>query len=866
MAEKHDHKSRHIVASVLNDVWAIDPDKLEQICGFLELRANGYTPTQDEIAGIMAANGRGRADEEEDEDPILDGVQHLRLFGTMAPRMNMLMSFSGGTSTQQLEGKLAKALANRDVRTVVLEVDSPGGVVTGTEELRRAVLAMRGRKRVVALARGMAASAAYYVASAAEEFYATPSTTIGSIGVYAIHREMSKAAEDAGIRFTVFCAGRNKAVGNPFEKLDSNATKVLQDRVNEPYEQFLAAVAENRGVTVEQVEERYGQGTVFMAAKAASLGMIDGVRSFGDLMGAERSRAVEPATITVMVHTGSGPIPSISSSPRGAADFQVEKKMNPKIKSALHARGLVEANATDEQCQVVLKSAFRARGETIPDGDDAILAAILGWEQKKTEVQTEWVVTSNVSPSPSPSPTPTPKPKTLDEAAVKLAERNRIADIKSRGEILHVAIEEIQAAVDEGLEPAAAADKWIEDRIAKQKPVQTRIENTEPEIDKTVEAAVAVLGRRCGLQIEPPPHARDMAGMSFLEIGRRCVALSGGRVTHNPEQDALAFLQLGGSDRQVFHSDLYAAENSYNRPGDFPHLLSNLANKILDTGFTMAETTYSQWCGRMSDAADFKPRTIMASGIFDNLDLIMDDEDPKQLKMSEELMQWIAVDRYANKVGLTPVMIANDDLDAFNTQLQSLAYAHEAKLNTLCVAQVGTNPTLPDTVALFSGTTSGHYNIAGTPAAVASASLAEMRTLHRLQPGVGTTKKIKTPARILLAPPSQEEAALQTLAPLVQYEQKMSSADTSINTVRGTLRVVIENDLVDYSAYNWYTLADPAVRRTIVYCFQRGYGAGGQRETWFENGRKTRYVALEGRFAAVAASWRGICVNQWTGS
>jgi hypothetical protein len=168
-------------------------------------------------------------------------------------------------------------------------------------------------------------------------------------------------------------------------------------------------------------------------------------------------------------------------------------------------------------------------------------------------------------------------------------------------------------------------------------------------------------------------------------------------------------------------------------------------------------------------------------------------------------------------------------------------------------------------VALFNGTTSGHWNISGTSAAVSSASLAIMRTLHRMQPGVGTAKKIKTPARILLAPPGQEEAALQTLAPLVQYEQKMAAADTGINTVRGTMRVVIENDLVDYSTTNWYTLADPAVRRTIVYSFQRGYGAGGQRETWFENGRKTRYVALEGRFAAVAASWRGICVNQFSG-
>lgn len=843
MPTQRDHKSRHVVGACLNEVWAIDPDKLEQICGFLELRANGYTPTPDEIAAIMAANGRPAVSDNEDEDPIVDGIQHIRMWGVMAPRMNLMMQFSGGVSTQQMEGKLAKAAGNKDVRSVLLEVDSPGGLVTGTEELRQAVLAMRGQKRVVALARGAAASAAYYVASAAEEFYATPSTAIGSIGVYAIHREISKAAEEAGIHFTVFRAGKNKAVGNPYERLDANAIKVLQARVEEPYEQFVQAVAENRGVDAETVEKKYGQGTVFLAAKAASLGMIDGVRSFEDVMQTERSRGSEPVTIVVSFGT-----------PRGAADSDLEVQMNTKVKAALHARGLVEAEATDEQCGAVLKAAFRARGETVPEGDDAIVAAIFAWDRK---------VEPEAKPVEVPKPVETPK--AVDVGAVQLAERNRIADIKARGEILGVDATGIQAAVDAGLEPSAAADLWIAERIQTHRPVQSRIENTEPEADKTVSGAVAVLGRRCGLDIEVPPHARDMRGMSLLEIGRRCVQLSGGRLTHDPEADSLAFLQMGGSDRRMFHSDLAAADPSSNRPGDFPHLLSNLANKILDSGFAMAETTYQDWAARMSDAADFKPRTIIASGVFDNLDMIMDDEDPKQLQMSEELMQWIAVDRYANKVGLTPTMVANDDLDAFNTQLASLAYAHQCKLNSLCVAQIGTNPTLPDGVALFYGTTSSHYNISGTPSTVSSAGLAIMRTLHRMQPGVGTTKLIKTPPKILLCPPKIEEAALQTLAPLIQYEQKMSTADTSINTVRGTMKVIVENDLAEHSVNHWYTLADPAVRRTIVYCFQRGYGAGGQRETWFENGRKTRYVALEGRFAAVAASWRGICVNQWGG-
>jgi hypothetical protein len=252
---------------------------------------------------------------------------------------------------------------------------------------------------------------------------------------------------------------------------------------------------------------------------------------------------------------------------------------------------------------------------------------------------------------------------------------------------------------------------------------------------------------------------------------------------------------------------------------------------------------------------------MMAAGVFDDLDLLMDGKVPDDMAMSEELMNWIQVDRYANKVGLTPVMVANDDLDGFNTQLASLAFAHESKVNALCVAQVATNPTMPDGTALFAGITSGHYNLIASGVVVSSANLAAMRTAHRLQPGVGTTKKIRSPMRILLAPPNSEEAALQALAPLAQLEPKRPVTDATLNTFRGSVTPIIENDLHAYSTTAWYTLADPRVRRTIVHCFQRGFGRGGQRETWFENGSKVRYVALEGRFAAVAASWRGIIKN-----
>lgn len=844
MPQPTKHKVRRIVSACVDEVWAIDPAKLDQICGFLDLRANGYTPTVGEIAQVMQDGD----DLAEGVPQIIDGVQHMQIMGVMAPRMNLIMEFSGGTSTQQISAALDRAGQDPAVKSVVLEIDSPGGMVTGTEELRQAVRRLAATKRVVAVARGMMASAAYYVGSGATEVIGTPSSSIGSIGVYMIHREVSKAAEAAGVKFRVFRAGDVKAAGNPYEALTPEFAASLQARIDAPYRQFVNSVSENRGVSVQTVEEQFGQGQVFLADEAASRGLIDRVALFEAVVALEREVARSGASVIVRMTKAESDALYVTAAE--AANLNEEElKMDPRIKAALVAKGLLPADATDEKAQDILTASFQARGESVPDNTDATVKAVLGWGEK---------------PEPKPNPAPIP-PKADDSQAAVMAERARVKDLRARGELLQISAEEIEVAIDSGLSVEKALSTWTEKMATDKPPVQTRIEGGEAEIDKVHESAVAVLANRVGVPGDLPPHARSMTRMSMVDIGRKFLTLSGQRIDGDAEADALQFLKLGGTDRQIFGSGVYAAEPSLNRPGDFPNLMSALAGKILDTAFSMAEVTYPMWCARMSDAADFKPRTIIASGVFDDLDLVMDDEMPKSLAFAEELMQWIQVDRYANKVGLTPVMMANDDLDAFNEQLKSLAYAHEAKINAMAVAQVATNPTMPDGIALFAGQTDNHYNLASSGTAISTTSLATMRTLHRLQPGVGTNKRIKTPMRILLCPPSGEEAALQTLAPLAQLEPKSPITDATINTFRGSVKPIVENDLVDHHAAYWYTLADPAVRRTIVYCFQRGYGSGGRRETWFENGRKTRYVALEGRFAVVAASWRGICKNPYAG-
>jgi ClpP class serine protease len=127
------------------------------------------------------------------------------------------------------------------------------------------------------VANSVAASAAYWIGSAAGEFYATPSADLGSIGVYQAHQDFSAALEKEGVRTTLIVAGRYKVEGNPYGPLDRDARAFMQGRVDEHYTRFVRAVARNRSVPVDLVRNGMGQGRLLGAQVALKERMVDGI-------------------------------------------------------------------------------------------------------------------------------------------------------------------------------------------------------------------------------------------------------------------------------------------------------------------------------------------------------------------------------------------------------------------------------------------------------------------------------------------------------------------------------------------------------------------------------------------------------------
>jgi signal peptide peptidase SppA len=268
--------------------WALLPEKWQEIAAFLQHKAAGEILSAAEIAAakdqsrpqaiVPGAEVRGRYSQVAGKVGILD------LFGVLSQRVGLLSAMSGGTSTQRFGQELDALVADNQVRSIVLVADSPGGSVFGTQELADKVYKARGEKKIVAVADSMAASAAYWIASQAGEVVVTPGGQVGSIGVVAAHRDVSKAEEQNGVKTTLISAGRYKTEGDPSSPLSAEGQEQLQKTVNVYYEHFVKAVARGRGVTGAKVESDFGQGRMSTAKEAVAAGMADRVATLEQVL------------------------------------------------------------------------------------------------------------------------------------------------------------------------------------------------------------------------------------------------------------------------------------------------------------------------------------------------------------------------------------------------------------------------------------------------------------------------------------------------------------------------------------------------------------------------------------------------------
>jgi signal peptide peptidase SppA len=262
----------HVIRAVFDSPWAILPEKLNAIAELIMLRASGFAFDVNEIAERTAAAQAKRAAVHSS-----GGTAVIPIYGTVTHRSTPMADTSGMTSVEAIRGAFRSALADERTRSIVFDVDSPGGTVDGVPELAAEIAAARGQKPMTAVANTMMASAAYWLGSAADEVVVTPSALAGSIGVFMVHQDQSAADAAEGRQYTTISAGKYKAETNPHQPLTDEARGYLQDMADSLYGMFVSDVARFRGATDTAVRNGYGEGRLVLAGDAVKAGLADRV-------------------------------------------------------------------------------------------------------------------------------------------------------------------------------------------------------------------------------------------------------------------------------------------------------------------------------------------------------------------------------------------------------------------------------------------------------------------------------------------------------------------------------------------------------------------------------------------------------------
>ena len=202
---------------------------------------------------------------------VVDGVGIVPIVGVIGKGLSPLEKMMGAVDVNDVSAAIDAFAANPEVEKVALQISSPGGTVTGVEELANKVRNLD--KPTLAYTDSEMASAAYWIGSAADRVVASPSSTVGSIGVYMAIPDYSKAAEMQGIKMVVIKSGKFKGAGIEGTSLNADQIENLQASVDTIHAEFKDAVNMKRKLVKAEAME----GQVFSGKQAAQQGLVTGL-------------------------------------------------------------------------------------------------------------------------------------------------------------------------------------------------------------------------------------------------------------------------------------------------------------------------------------------------------------------------------------------------------------------------------------------------------------------------------------------------------------------------------------------------------------------------------------------------------------
>ncbi len=297
---------------------------------------------------------------------VVGGVAVLPIAGALVHGSGFGFGW-GETQYGVIRTAFAAALEDAEVAAIALDVDSPGGEVSGCFDLVDTIYAARGVKPIHAICDEMACSAAYALASAADRVLVPRTGLVGSIGVIAFHADVTRALDAAGVKVTTLQFGARKADGAPTTPLTGAAQKRMQADVDAMGELFVATVARNRGLRARTVRDT--EAGTFLGRDAVRAGLADAVMAPDDAFLALMDAVTER--------------PAARSSGR-AVQRQIPVQATKKVSAMPAKREFSHLRAAAQQPVSAApvptprtlgerhRALLRARGEAVPEPVDAL--------------------------------------------------------------------------------------------------------------------------------------------------------------------------------------------------------------------------------------------------------------------------------------------------------------------------------------------------------------------------------------------------------------------------------------------------------------------------------------------------------------
>jgi signal peptide peptidase SppA len=324
--------------------WAILPESLEQIME-IAARENMDLETVQKHLGKTLDNDQRVS--------VRDAVAIIPVMGPIFPYGNLFTQISGATSIESLALAFESVMSDESIKAVVLDIDSPGGSTNGMHEFANQVFQARGTKPIISYIGNMAASGAYWIASATDRIIADPTAMLGSIGVIL---RLVGDSERGTVRFTSKISPRK--VPSP---KSAEGKKDYQRLVDDIGAVFIEAVARNRGESEENVIENYGQGALLVGAQAVEAGLADSLGNMEALI----SELADAGTDSTATPKGSTEMPKETDKTASA-----EAPKAPEITRAF----LTENHGT--VVEAIEKDAFAAGEESGAEKERGRIKAI----------------------------------------------------------------------------------------------------------------------------------------------------------------------------------------------------------------------------------------------------------------------------------------------------------------------------------------------------------------------------------------------------------------------------------------------------------------------------------------------------------